>query len=228
MVYDTLTFPQKKDRPFFYTSFVSTVDGKVWVNKKGYWPIGSKTDFETFTYLRAHADAIIDGKGTALQFGKATIDTIHSDNFQSLRKEIRKNKDVLYFVMTKHPDGKLEKALGNSYNFKPQIFTEGIDIFVSYCNKEGLDTVFVDGGPTLLASFLEKNLIDEVFLTITPKIFGNDGSAVTMVEGKLFDPQNIKNFTLISTQQVGDEVFLRYRILDTSTRHIGSVKLIHE
>lgn len=211
MLYSKIIFPKRENRPFFYTSFVSTVDGKVWVKKKGYWPIGSKTDYKTFTFLRAHADAIIDGKKTALQFGKATIDTINSDKFQSLRKQVRKESMSQYIVVTSHPDEELKVALKNPYGFKPVIFKEGIDALVDYLNKEGLGIVFIDGGPHFLASFLEKKLLDEIFLTISPKIFGNDGSAVTMVEGKLF-PFSQVTLMLLSMEKIGDEVFLCYSV----------------
>lgn len=212
MIYNNLVFTKPLQRPFFYTSFVATVDGKVWVNNKGYWPIGSKTDYETFTYLRAHADAVIDGKNTALRFGKNTIETINSESFKKIRSQIGKAGIPKYFVVTRHPDDSLNSALQNSFGFKPVIFAEGIEGLVQQLNKEGLDYVFIDGGPQLLASFLEKNLIDEVFLTIAPKIFGNDGSAVTMVEGKLFPKDQIKNLSLVSSKQEGDELFVRYKV----------------
>lgn len=212
MVYSALTFPQRKDSPFFYTSFVATVDGKVWVEKAGYWPIGSKVDHERFTFLRAHADAIIDGKNTALRFGKNTIQTIHSDSFKQLRKQLGKKSNLQYFVVTSHPDEALSKALENPFSYKPTIFTEGIDYLIKHLKSENLNYVFIDGGPKLLASFLDKNLIDEVFLTISPKIFGSDGSASTMVEGILLAPDKI-NLKLVSSEKVGDEIFLRYKVI---------------
>lgn len=212
MVYSALTFPQRKDSPFFYTSFVSTVDGKVWVERSGYWPIGSKTDYETFTYLRAHADAIIDGKNTALRFGKNTIETINSSSFREIRESLGKEEIPQYFVVTKHPDDALNSALQNSFGFKPVIFTEGIEELVQTLQKENLNHVFIDGGPKLLASFLDKNLIDEIFLTIFPRIFGNDGSTSTMVEGILFPPNKI-SLKIISSEQVENEIFLRYKVI---------------
>lgn len=211
MIYKNLSFQKPPNRPFFYSSFVTTADGKIWVDKPGYWPIGSKTDFETFTYLRAHADAIIDGKGTAKQFGKNTIETIHSESFKTLRKSLGKVKEVRYFVVTKHPDEELKKALANPFDYKPEIFTQGIDELVQHLQNEHLDYIFIDGGPHLLASFLAHNLLDELFLTIAPRIFGNDGSAMTMVEGILLDPKKVQ-LNLVSVEKVGNEVFLRYRL----------------
>lgn len=212
MIYSKITFSKREGRPFFYTSFVSTVDGKIWINKEGYWPIGSKTDYETFTYLRAHADTIIDGKNTALQFGKNTIDTICGSTFKVSRKKLGKINPLKYIVVTSHPDKQLEEVLKNPYNFKPEIFTKDSSELVQYLNQQDIENVFIDGGPTLLASFLNQGLLDEIFLTIAPKIYGNDGSAITMVEGQLFPPNKIK-LQLLSAEKIEDEVSLRYKIL---------------
>lgn len=212
MLYQNLTFPKRKDRPFFYTSFVATIDGKVAVKKKGYWPIGSKNDFAVFTLLRAHADVIIDGKNTALSFGAKTIETIQSDSFRKLRRSLGKEDDVRYFVVTAHPDEKLKEALKNPHNFKPEIFTGGVDDLSQHLQKESLMYVFIDGGPHLVGSLLVQNSLDEIFLTIAPKIFGNDKeNTLTMAEGQLFSPEEIKTFTLVSVDRIENEAFLRYR-----------------
>lgn len=213
MVYKQLIFPRLKTRPFFYTNFVSTIDGKVWINKNGYWPLGSKTDYETFTYIRAHSDAIIDGKNTALRFGKNTIDTINSKKFKNLRKKLGKKEDPKYFVITRHPDNNLKRALENSFGFKPTIFSGSIKQLVQLLQKENLKHVFIDGGPQLLASLFKEGLIDEVFLTIAPKIIGNEqNKTLTMVEGILFKPSQIKNFKLVSVIPHKNEIYLRYKV----------------
>lgn len=214
MIYKNLAFPRLKNRPYFITDFVSTIDGKVWVNKNGYWPIGSKTDYETFTYLRAHSDAIIDGKNTAIRFGKNTIDTINSKSFKTLRKKLGKKEDPKYFVVTRHPDNELKRALENPYDFKPIIFSGSIKQMVQQLKKENIKHVFIDGGPQLIASFLQECLIDEVFLTIAPKIFGNEqNKTLTMVEGILFKPSHIKNLKFVSSIPYKNEIYLRYKVL---------------
>ncbi len=210
MGFDGLSFKKPAHRPFFYTDFVSTVDGKVSVAKDGYYPIGSKRDFEFFTYLRAHADVIIDGRNSALQFGSRTIERIHND-FIPIRKKFGKTKNVDYIVLTKHDDQELKNALKNPYNFSPTIYNGSLKDFISFLNKKNHQYVFISGGPTLIASFLEEQLLDELFVTIAPKIFGNDGSTLTMVEGKLF-PKDFVHLKLLSSEQVEDELFLRYKV----------------
>lgn len=214
MIYKNLKLPKKAGRPFFYTSFVVTIDGKVQVNKTGYWPIGSRIDYQTFTFLRAHADAIVDGKNTALRFGKNTIDTINSLEFIKLRQSLGKTKKIDYVVVARRADEELESVLQNPYGFKPIIFTKTIGKLVAEFTKQQKQAIFIDGGPHLLGSFFALNLIDEVFLTIAPKIFGNrDNLALTMVEGALLSKDKIPHLKLLSVNKVGDEVYLRYRVL---------------
>jgi riboflavin biosynthesis pyrimidine reductase len=63
-----------------------------------------------------------------------------------------------------------------------------------------------------MGSFFKENLIDELFLTITPKIVGNEpGKTLTMAEGYLYPPDQVPTLDLVSCQQVDNELYLRYR-----------------
>lgn len=213
MPYKNLSLPTNSSRPFFYTSFAQTLDGKVYINKKGYWPIGSKTDYDTFTYLRSHADAIIDGKNTAIRFAKYTIDTIHSDVFKQMRATNSITELPEYIVLTKHPDETLNSVLQNPYQYNTTIFKEGIKELVNYLQQKNKKTVFVDGGPHVIASLLREKLLDEIFVTVAPRIFGNeDNLAITMVEGMLLEPNEVK-LKLLSTEQEEDELYLHYKVI---------------
>jgi len=219
-----LTDPEK---PFIYTSFVSTIDGKIFVQKPGYWPIGSEEDYKRFTFLRAHADIIIDGKNTALAFADRTIDTIHSKKFTAYRKTLKIKRPVCYAVITNSPDQSLYNKLKNSYGFRPLIITKNQDVankdvdimpinadiseLFSELFHKGYKNIFIDGGPTLIGSLIENNLLDEIFLTISPKIFGTElGVTQTLVERKLFPANSIIPWRIKNLEQVNDEIFIRY------------------
>lgn len=243
-----------------FTSFVSSIDGKIIVKEKGYWPIGSKKDYEYFTYLRAHADAIVDAKNTAMQFGKYTIRTIHDEMYQGFRKEIGKEGTPEFIILTTSPDEELAAKLKNDHGYKPtiltvedtempQIVSETFNVvpchavrqladdsessdsisgsriesgmtkrrveiqdLIDYLNSKGHKNIFIDGGPTLIAQLLQENALDEVHLTIAPKIFGSlPGKTLTMTEGILFPPDAVPQFELLAVERLDDEVVLRYR-----------------
>ena len=196
MLYPKLKFPKVSGRPFFYTNFVQTVDGKVQVKKPGYWPIGSKTDHDVLMELRGHTDVLIHGANLAKEFGKITLKHLP--------------KKVAYYVMSRESLGaKLDHLEGG---LRWHLFSGSIKKLVNELQSKGYRNILVEGGPTLLGSFLKENLIDEIFLTIAPKIYGTEsGSTLTLVEGILFNPANIKKLKLVSVKKVGDELFLRYR-----------------
>lgn len=231
---EPLFFPEMHDRPFFYASYVQTIDGKIFVNKPNYWPIGSRNDYQYFTFLRAHADVILEGKNTALRFGKYTLETIHSDQFLSMRDQLGKKEPIKYMIATSSPDEKLAAVLENKYAYRPTILTDkpldsqikkiadaaclpadknGITMqsMVDYFHSQHIQRVFLDTGPTLFMSFLKSNLVDELFITIAPKFFGNSKETITLGEGSLFDPNVIPLWKLENVKQIGDEVFLNYR-----------------
>lgn len=240
VVYSELKFPLKKARPFFYANFVETLDGKVHVTTapRAYWPIGSATDYRTLVELRARADALIHGKNTALWI--RTLGKLGDQTFQKRRKGAGMRKPIVYAVVSAHPTAVLMRQLENpppgvrsllvtartSLLPKDKANRGGIEILrlgknmvdlkalASYLNAKGLRRVLVEGGPKLFSSFLEAGLIDEIFVTIAPKIFGNiRNAAATMAEGYLFPPDKAPNLQLISVKKISSEVYLRYRVV---------------
>lgn len=231
MLYKNLRFPVFKNRPFFFTNFVATVDGKVQVAKNpfAYWPIGSKKDYQTLIELRAVSDVLIHGKNTAQWMRH--IDNLKKGEFRTLRKKLGKKTDLAYMVLSNHPDKKLIENLGgykSSFlitNENASVSKTSINVlrsgkkeinlkeFSEYLFKNGYKNVLIEGGPRLLGAFLKEDLLDEIFLTIAPKIFGNENnSTLTMVESYLFPPEKVKNLKLISVKKVKDEIYLRYKV----------------
>ena len=205
MLYPNLTFKKPRNRPFFYTNFVQTVDGKVQVKIPGYWPIGSRKDHEVLMELRAHADALIHGGNLAREFGEITLKSLGKSSFKALRKKFGKDPNLPYFVVTTKPE--------EFSQLKANIYAENLDSLVKELQSRGYKHILLEGGPTLLGSFLKENLIDEIFLTITPKIFGSEkGNTLTLVEGILFPPEATKKLKLLSIKPIEDEIFLRYTL----------------
>lgn len=211
MVYPNLKFPKRTGRPFFYTNFVSTVDGKVQVlqNTPDYWPIGSRTDHQVLMELRAYADCLIHGKNLALEFGNITLNNLNKPSFKKMRTQLGKSPDLPYYVVTNHP-----KSLSELKDRKVHITSSNIKLLSKQLHQQSYKNVLVEGGPTLLGSFLEQKLLDEIFLTIAPKIFGNtNNKTLTLVEGHLFPKNSIKNLHLLSVKRLGSEIYLHYKLV---------------
>lgn len=218
MLYPNLKFPTIKNRPFFYTNFVQTLDGKTAVNKKGYWPIGSQKDYQTLVELRAHADCLIHGANLARKFGEETAKSLQNPAFKALRKRLGKTSNLPYYIITKNPKSLFSHLPGVNPDYLKgelawHLFSGSIKHLIKTLYKKGYQNILVEGGPTLLGSFFKEHLIDEVFLTIAPKIYGNkEGQTLTLVEGYLFPQNAIKKLKLLSVKPIKNELFLRYKV----------------
>ncbi len=77
--------------------------------------------------------------------------------------------------------------------------------------KMGMDVVLTEGGPTLMGELIKADLLDEMFLTLSPVLAGrNKESRMGMVEGVELLPKIPVWSRLLSARRHGDYVFLRY------------------
>lgn len=78
----------------------------------------------------------------------------------------------------------------------------------------GVRVALYEGGPTLLASFLLEQQLDELFVTLAPHLVGrtNDLPRLSLVQGHAFLPGDAPQGTLQSVKQAGSYLLLRYRI----------------
>jgi 5-amino-6-(5-phosphoribosylamino)uracil reductase len=75
----------------------------------------------------------------------------------------------------------------------------------------GITKLAILGGGELVASLLAANLIEELWLTICPLLFGGK-NAPTPVEGHGFTQEQAQKLDLVSVEQIGQELFLHYRL----------------
>jgi riboflavin-specific deaminase-like protein len=74
-----------------------------------------------------------------------------------------------------------------------------------------VERLLVEGGPTLNRALISAGLVDELFLTLAPKLLGSDTAqeARTILSGAL--PATV-DLSLLSAHLVADELFLRYSV----------------
>lgn len=167
--------------------FVSTVDGKVtkWGNPDvRSW--SSQSDKEYFGNIWNKSRLIIMGSTTY--------------NVEQLKPSPKH----LYIVMTHKPsEYRVYEKTGQL-----EFTDEPPEALFSRLEKEGHELMVVVGGSKIATSFLKKQLIDELWLTIEPRIFGTGGSFVT---GENLDI----NLQLLSSEKVNEQgtIIGKYRII---------------
>lgn len=157
--------------------FVSTLDGKVtrWGNPFiRSW--SSRGDQDYFDSVLNQVRVIIMGSGT-----------YNPDPVVPVAKH-------LYIVMTSATDKYLNKEVPGQLEFTSETPSGIVRRFVN----EGEEKVLVVGGPRLATSFLKDNLIDELWLTIEPRLFGRGDCIVT--EEKLDVSLNLLSSVKINEQ----------------------------
>ncbi len=73
----------------------------------------------------------------------------------------------------------------------------------------GIKRLALLGGGTLVASFAEQDLIDELYLTVCPLLLGG-ATAPTPFDGNGLSISQALQLRLVDVRQQGDEVFLHY------------------
>ena len=87
-------------------------------------------------------------------------------------------------------------------------FTQIAKILVKEYNVKQL---LIEGGGQVNFAAFQADIVDEVFLTLSPKIAG--GNIQTIVEGTGFDFNNLIELELLNHQKVSSDIFLHYRVV---------------
>ncbi len=77
--------------------------------------------------------------------------------------------------------------------------------------RRGYRSVLVEGGGGLIASLLDRELLDEIRVTLCPTLIGGR-AAPTLVDGEGWPLAHRLRLRLVEMERVGDEIFLRYRL----------------
>ena len=76
-------------------------------------------------------------------------------------------------------------------------------------SERGCRVVLCEGGGVLNARFLAARALDELYLTVVPRVLGG-ARAPTIVAGDGFEPGDVPDARLAQVDRVGDELFLVY------------------
>lgn len=138
--------------------YVSSLDGKVtrWGQKNIYW----WTSAEDVIHFRS---TIVKNK--LLIMGSKTFLAVHPKPTEGIRR----------IVLTSRPEHFAKYAVPGQLEFMNLSPTK----LVEQLEAEGYKHVLLVSGKTLSTEFLKKKLVNELWLTIEPKIFGLGDAMVT-------------------------------------------------
>lgn len=216
MVYEDLTFPDPTpDRPYIAINMVATIDGKTVIHDRdsSVKGLGSKVDYETLRAIETACDAVIIGAQTVRATPKAWFPhplkrfvVTNSGRVPAENRIIADYPNDCWIVT--HEAASIEVGLQSIRFGENEVDWSKTLKWIR--NELDVRTMVCEGGATLNGSLLAGDFVDEIFLTIAPKVKSGIG-VPTMVEGVAFDGNDLPRFELLSVKTVDSELFLRYR-----------------
>jgi len=174
-------------RPFVIYKAAVTLDGRVTVPGER-WVTGEESR-RAVHELRAAVDAVVVGGGTA----RADLPRLDARAVETPRGQPRR----LVFSKGPLPDG-LDLELRSG----------ALEDELRTLAEEGVQSLLLEGGPTLAASFLEADLVDKILLFVAPRLAGAGPGAL---RASLPSPRTLVR---LSTRQVGADVLLEAYVHD--------------
>lgn len=169
-----------KRRPFVIYKAAVTLDGRVTFPGER-WVTGESSRRRVHE-LRASVDAVAVGGGTA----RADRPRLDARDVDTPRGQPRR----LVFSRGPLPDG-LDLEL------RPHALTDELLAL----GDEGVQSLLLEGGPTLATAFLEADLVDKLLLFVAPKLAGAG-------EPFLAPLPSARTLSHLRTERVGDDVLL--------------------
>ncbi len=169
---------------------VSSVNGKI---TRGYDPDiyswTSKEDADFFFSLLNQHNLIVMGSNT----------------YEAARDMVKPEKERLRVILTRNPEKYANEALPGRIEFS----SESPETLVERLEKQGYSTMLLVGGGKTNALFLENSLVDELYLTIEPRLFGKGRP---LIEKGSYD----KNMKLQSVKKLNEQgtLLLQYVVMN--------------
>ncbi len=213
------------ERPLIAVNFAATVDGRATIGGVS-GPIGSGADTEMLAGLRTRFDAVMIGAGTmrAERYGRI----IDDQGKRERRERIGLPHDPLMVIVSGRLDLPWDAPLFTGGGGRVLIFTASeaeppptatslrivrhrssvniVEAMRQLRQERGIRALLCEGGPGLHSELEGAGLVDDLFLTIAPKLVG--GEAPRIIEGDL---PGVTELELAWLLQEDSELFARYR-----------------
>ncbi len=210
-------------RPLVAMNFVATVDGRATIGGVS-GPIGSGADTEMLARLRTRFDAVMIGAGTmrAERYGRIVSDQGRREE----REQLGLPADPLMVIVSGRLDLPWDAPLFTGGG-RVLIFTasdeeppataaalevirheERVDLAAALAHlraERGVQALICEGGPRLHSQLQASGLVDELFLTVAPKL---TGAGPSILEGALPATAELELAWLLEEE---GELFARYR-----------------
>jgi riboflavin biosynthesis pyrimidine reductase/predicted DsbA family dithiol-disulfide isomerase len=216
VLYRPLSFaPQPSDRPLTMINMVTTIDGKILSGERSESVIdlGSKFDHEVMRRIEEQSDCVIVGAQTLRATPKTWSPRTRHRVVVTASGNVPADHSFLCegAPIVAHTSG-ARLALGSGVSlWNMGSGSADLDALLRRLFTErDIRRILILGGSELNAAFLERDLVDELFWTVAPKVkLGRD--IPTYADGTPLPKDKMLHFELVTHTAVGNELFVRYR-----------------
>jgi riboflavin biosynthesis pyrimidine reductase len=220
--------PSPADRPLVAINMVTTIDGRAQL-KGTAEGLGSRADRRLMRLYRAEFEAVGSGIGTLRASGVWL--RVGNDLEQRRTSEGRAPNPMGVVIAGEEPvptdarwfsgdeprilfvgrDNPLPEAPAGTELLRADDPRPDPGWVVATLHQRGVRSFLLEGGPTVNAGFLERDLIDEVYWTIGANVLASD--ALPMIAAiNRGDQAELRPARLVSVHRHEGELFLRYRL----------------
>jgi riboflavin biosynthesis pyrimidine reductase len=204
-------------RPRVLVNFASSIDGKITLApglRQGPFTMSRHhEDARRMRQIRARADAIVIGASSI----RTDDPDLAIDAKERMRRRDAGEREPMRMVVTGTGEGihtrqkMFDPALGGAsfVLHGERMSVETKERLGGWAVERGIKTLLCEGGGTLCAQFFAARAVDELFVTLVPRILGG-AQAPSLAEGPGFGSDEIPDATLGSIERFGDELLLRY------------------
>lgn len=231
--------PAFRSRPYLLLNMVSTVDGAATLNGRS-GAIGGRADRELFHGLRTAVDAVMAGAGTVRAERYRRL--VRDERGREIRRERGLEEEPLACIVSGRlalsdeiplladPDARVAIVTASEASLREECRArieyvraarDGLLDLPAAMHELGerfaVRTLLCEGGPHLSSQLVAAGLVDELFLSLAPKLASGDAMSDTLriLNGPDLEPPVA--LELIGALEHDSHLFLRYRV-DTSRR----------
>lgn len=189
-LYAVPTSSEERTRPFVRVNFIATVDGRVTGRDGGSSSINNPADKRVFDLLRTLSDTVLVGAGTIRQEGYGRLEAGADGPAPDL--VVISNSGAMPASVLDSPTHDEGVPRGEvilaTHAAAPQHHdvlrlvsgADSVDLsgLLEQLFERGARSVLCEGGPHLLTSLLEAQLVDQLAVTTAPTLVGTTGETL--------------------------------------------------
>ena len=217
------------ERPYVVANFVSSADGRASFRGRS-GALGDPADRFLFHGLREQVDAVLAGTKTMSieRYGRI----IRDPDTRRRREQAGRTPEPLAVLVSRHGTIPTDIPLFAEPEARIVVFS-GAPIDLAECRAEvelvridpaemtlttalrrlradfGVASLMCEGGPTVFGSLLAERLVDELFLTLAPRLVGGGGAPAISSGTEL---KELQPMHIVWALEHDGSLYLRYRL----------------